>query len=95
MSAILSERFVCYCTRWSNINEKKNLNEQPKEQLKRASTSSDERRIVELFDKNPGMPLDGKVERLREIIVNVSRSTVRRRLMAEEVRGSSRKNGRK
>lgn len=77
-----SEGFV---KKWINQwKREKNVNDQPNVKPERATTSKQNERIVELFDKNPGITLDQGVERLSRRNIHVSRSTVSRRLQAKK-----------
>lgn len=69
-----------------HYKREKNVNDTPRMQPQRASTSREDKRIVKLFGRNPGMSLNQGVERLRRINIDVSKSTVRRRLIAAELR---------
>lgn len=64
----------------------KNVNDQPNVKPERATTSKPNDRIVKLFERNPGMSLDQGVERLSHRNIQVSRSTVRKRLRAQDVK---------
>lgn len=64
----------------------KNVNDQPNEQPNRASTSREDKRVVDFVDKNPGLTLFQSVERLSRRGIHVSRSTLRRRLIEKDVR---------
>lgn len=73
-----SEGFV---RRWiEQYKREQNVNDQPNVKPNRASTSKEDKRIVEVFDKNPGLSLRAGEERLRRSKINVSRETLRRRL---------------
>lgn len=75
-----------FVEQWINQwKREKNVNDQPHVQPERATTSKQNERIVDLFEKNPGLTLDQGVERLSRRKIYVSRSTVRRRLLAKEV----------
>lgn len=79
-----------FVQRWiDHYKREKNVNDHPRMQPQRASTSREDKRIVQVFEQNPGISLDQGVQRLRRLNINVSRSTVRRRLIAEEVRHRS------
>lgn len=79
-----SEGFV---KKWTEQwKREKNVNDQPNIKPERATTPQQNERIANLFDQNPGMTLDQGVERLSKLNVHVSRSTVRRRLQAKNVR---------
>lgn len=79
-----SEHFVRYWVeQWKR---EKNVNDQPNEQPNRASTSREDKRVVDFVDKNPGLTLSQSVERLSRRGIHVSRSTLRRRLIEKDVR---------
>lgn len=68
------------------FKHEKNVNDRPNVKPERVSTSRENLQMVRVFEQNPGMSLDQGVEALRRRNVNVSRSTLRRRLIAQEVR---------
>lgn len=73
-----SEGFV---KKWTQqYKREKNVNDQPNIKPNRASTSKEDKRIVKVFEENPGLSLRQGVERLRRSNINVSRETLRKRL---------------
>lgn len=73
--------------RWTEqFQREKNVNDKPNIKPNLATTSKQDERIVKLFEENPGMSLDQGVERLSRRNIQVSRSTVKRRLDANAVR---------
>lgn len=78
-----SEGFVKKWTR--QYKHVQNVDDQPNVKPNRATTPKQEKRIVKLFEQSPGMSLDQGVQRLRRLKINVSRSTIKRRLDANAV----------
>lgn len=76
-----------FVQRWSEQwKREKNVNDQPNIKPQRATTSKQDERIVDLFERNPGLTLDQGVQRLSRRKLYVSRSTLRNRLHAKSVR---------
>lgn len=70
-----------FVRKWiEQYKREKNVNDQPNVKPNRASSPKQDKRIVKLFDENPGMTLRQGVERLRRLKIDVSRSTLKRRL---------------
>lgn len=75
-----------FVVQWiEHYKQHKNVNDQPNVKPNRASTSREDKRIVDLFEKNPGMTVDQGVEKLSRLKIKVSNSTVRRRLAAAAI----------
>lgn len=71
-----------WCERWKH---EKNVNDQPNVKPERATTLSENEQIVKLFEQNPGMSLNEGIKELGKLNIHVSRSTVRRRLQAQNL----------
>lgn len=79
-----SEHFVRYWVeQWKR---EKNVNDQPNEQAERASTSREDKQIVNFVEENPDLTLSQRVEQLSRRGIHLSRSTFRRRLIEKDVR---------
>lgn len=79
-----SKGYVEYwCKQW---RLEKNVNDAPNVRPHTATTDREDRRIVQMFEQNPGLSLRAGTERLHRVNVGASTSTIRRRLIEHKLR---------
>lgn len=79
-----SKQFVQkWVSQWRYEN---NVNDKPNVKPNRATNSRQNKKIVKLFDKNEGMSLSQGKEQLKKVNINISKSTLQRRLIENNMK---------